>query len=85
MGVAESTKTEEEDRHYCTQKMALEKNGEKVVSAVLEREASLAVANYRTIRNVIESYVKVVNTMIMSSQSLMRSGRDERMLSNATS
>ena len=85
LGVAESTKSEEEDRHYCTSKMALEKNGEKVVSAVLEREASLAVANYRTIRNVIESYVKVVNTVIMSAQSLMRGNRDERMASNATS
>lgn len=78
LGVATTAKTENEDREYHERKMTLEKEGAKVVDAVLNREASFAISNYRRVRNVIEAYISVVNTLIMSSQSLLKNSERER-------
>jgi len=78
LGVATTAKTENEDREYHERKMILEKAGAKVVDAVLNREASFAISNYRRVRNIIEAYISVVNTLIMSAQSLLKNSERER-------
>ena len=78
LGVATTAKTENEDREYHERKMILEKEGAKVVDAVLNREASFAISNYRRVRNIIEAYISVVNTLIMSAQSLLKNSERER-------
>lgn len=81
-GIAESAKTENEDRFYNDRKNTIEKEGGKIVSAVLDREASLSVSNYRRVRNVIESYISVAETCIISSQCLLKGQQQERISSN---
>jgi len=82
LGVATTAKTENEDREYHERKMILEKAGAKVVDAVLNREASFAISNYRRVRNIIEAYISVVNTLIMSAQSLLKNSERERQNTN---
>jgi hypothetical protein len=82
LGVATTAKTENEDREYHERKMTLEKEGAKVVDAVLNREASFAISNYRRVRNIIEAYISVVNTLIMSAQSLLKNSERERQNTN---
>lgn len=84
-GVAESAKTENEDRYYNNKKNEIEKEGGKIVSAVLDREASLAVSNYRRVRNVLESYISVCETCIISCQCLLKGQQTERIASNIAS
>jgi hypothetical protein len=81
-GVADSAKTENEDRFYNNKKNEIEKEGGKVVSAALDREASLNVANFRRVRNVIESYISLAETCIISSQCLLKGQQQERLASN---
>jgi hypothetical protein len=78
LGVATSAKTENEDRFYNSRKIEIEKEGGKFTSASVDREASLSVANFRRVRNSIEAYVSVINTLIMSSQSLLKNSERER-------
>lgn len=78
LGVATSAKTENEDRFYNARKIEIENAGEKFTSAAVDREASLAVANYRRVRNSVEAYVSVLNTLIMSAQSLLKNSERER-------
>lgn len=81
-GVAESAKTENEDRYYNNKKNEIEKEGGKIVSAVLDREASASVAYYRRVRNVVESYISSSEICIISSQCLLKGQQQERISSN---
>ena len=83
-GVAMSAKQENEDRTYNDIKIAILKEDGKVVSAALDREASLAVANYRRVRNVIESYISVCETCIISCQCLLKGQQSERVATHAS-
>jgi hypothetical protein len=78
LGVAVSVKTENEDRFYNVRKIEIENAGEKFTSAAVDREASLAVANFRRVRNSLQAYVDVVTTLIMSAQSLLKNTERER-------
>ena len=77
LGLAESAKTENEDRYFFQRKIEIEKEGGKVVAAVLDREASCEIANYRRIRNAVEAYVEVVKTAITSAQSILKNTEKE--------
>jgi hypothetical protein len=55
---AEAKKLNEELQAYVSMKRDLESKGEKVVAASLEKESSLAVADFRRIRAILEGYVE---------------------------
>lgn len=73
MAIAVTEKDNRELRAYHAKKMALEKAGEKFTSAATEKEASLEVAAYRRIRNIIEAYVESLEKAIGIGQSLLKS------------
>jgi hypothetical protein len=67
--VAMAIKENEELRHYIEEKGELESKGEKVVATSLEKSASLKVAYFRKVRNVLEGYVGVSEKIITTAQS----------------
>lgn len=56
--MAEAKKLNEELQAYVSMKRELENKGEKVVATSLEKEASLAVAEFRRVRAILEGYVE---------------------------
>ena len=72
--IALSIKQNKEDIYYVQRKSEIVKglDGKKFVSAPLDREASAYVATYRTIRNLLESYVQSCNQAILSCQSILK-------------
>lgn len=70
--MAEATKLNEELKQYVIMKRDLENKGEKVVAANLERESSLAVANYRRIRAILEGYVLSCEKCIITAQTQLK-------------
>jgi len=70
--IAEATKLNEELRHYVTMKRELESKGEKVVATNLDKEASLAVANFRRIRAILEGYVLSSEKIIITCQTQLK-------------
>jgi len=72
--IALSIKQNKEDIYYVQRKSEIVKglDGKKFVSAPLDREASAHVATYRTIRNLLESYVQSCNQAILSCQSILK-------------
>ena len=77
--IAQATKLNEELKQYVEKKRDLENTGEKVVASHLEKESSLAVANYRRIRAILEGYVLASEKMIITCQTqLKRLQKDEK-------
>jgi len=70
--MAEATKLNEELKQYVTLKREVEAKGDKVVSASLERESSLAVANFRRIRAILEGYVLTTEKIIITCQTQLK-------------
>jgi len=70
--LAEAHKLNEENREYVNRKETIEKTGAKVISAAIEKEASLAVANFRRIRNILEGYVLSCEKGIVTCQTQMK-------------
>jgi len=69
---AEAKKLNEELGAYVTMKRDLESKGEKVVAASLDKEASLAVADFRRIRAILEGYVEACAKGIGSCQTQLK-------------
>jgi len=69
---AEAKKLNEELQAYVTAKRELEAKGEKVVAASLEKESSLAVADYRRIRAILEGYVESCAKAIGTCQTQLK-------------
>jgi len=76
--IAEATKLNEELKQYVTLKRDLESKGEKVVATSLDKEASLAVANYRRIRAILEGYVLSSEKIIATCQSQLKRMSESR-------
>ncbi len=70
--LATAVKENEEIHRFIEEKNELESKGEKVVVASLEKSASLKVANYRKIRNLLEGYVGVSEKIIATAQSQLK-------------
>lgn len=70
--MAEAKKRNEELCTYVTLKRELESKGDKVVATSLEKEASLAVADFRRIRAVLEGYVEACAKAIGTCQTQLR-------------
>lgn len=69
---AEAKKLNEELQAYVTLKRELENKGEKVVAASLEKESSLAVADFRRIRAILEGYVEACSKCIGTCQTQLK-------------
>jgi len=69
---AEAKKLNEELSAYVSMKRELESKGEKVVAASLDKEASLAVAEYRRVRAILEGYVEACSRAISSCQAQLK-------------
>lgn len=70
--IAETIKSTEELRVYTRRKEEIEMTDAKFTSAAVEREASLAVASYRRIRNIFEAYLEASERGIQSVQSVLK-------------
>lgn len=70
--MAEAKKLNEELQAYVSMKRELESKGEKVVAASLEKESSLAVADFRRIRAVLEGYVEACAKAIGTCQTQLK-------------
>ena len=70
--MAEAIKLNEELQAYVSLKKELETKGEKVVATSLEKESSLAVADFRRIRAVLEGYVESCAKAIGTCQTQLR-------------
>jgi len=69
---AEAKKLNEELQAYVSMKRELEAKGEKVVAASLEKESSLAVAEFRRIRAILEGYVEACAKAIGTCQTQLK-------------
>lgn len=77
--MAQAIKLNEELKQYVEKKRDLENEGTKVVASHLEKESSLAVADYRRIRAILEGYVLASEKMIITCQTqLKRLQKDEK-------
>lgn len=70
--IAESVKLNQELQAYVAMKRELETKGEKVVAASLEKESSLAVADFRRIRAILEGYVEACAKGIGTCQTQLK-------------
>jgi hypothetical protein len=70
--VSMAIKENEELRYYIAEKGELESKGEKVVATTLEKSASLKVAQFRQVRNVLEGYTGVAEKIIATTQSQLK-------------
>lgn len=70
--MAESTKLNEELKKYVDLKRETENKGEKVVATNLEKESSLAVADFRRVRAIFEGYVEASAKAIASCQTQLK-------------
>lgn len=80
LALAETEKKNREIRHYNTLRIQYENEGKKFSSAPTEREASVAVAEYRRIRNIIKGYTEACQTGISTLQSILKSILEEMKL-----
>jgi len=65
-------KENSELRYYVEKKRELENKGEKIVATSLDKEASLAVANFRRIRAILEGYVLSSEKIIITAQTQLK-------------
>jgi hypothetical protein len=70
--MAEAKKLNEELQAYVSMKRDLESKGEKVVAASLDKEASLAVADFRRVRAILEGYVEACSKAIGTCQTQLK-------------
>jgi len=70
--IAETEKKNRETRAYETLRIDTENAGNKFVSSVAEKQASLEVANYRRIRNIIQGYISACEKAISTLQSVLK-------------
>lgn len=71
LAIAETEKKNREIRFYCKLRIETEKT-KKFVNAVGEKEASVAVAEYRRIRNLIQGYMEACQVGISTLQSILK-------------
>ena len=72
LSIAITEKNNRETRAYDTLRIEIENAGGKFTSASVEKQASLTVASYRRIRNIIEGYMNGCEKMIVSLQSTLK-------------
>jgi len=70
--IAITEKNNRETKAYDTLRIEIENAGGKFTSASVEKQASLTVASYRRIRNIIEGYMNGCEKMIVSLQSTLK-------------
>ncbi len=70
LAIATTEKKNAEVKYYVNLKT--EAVDKKFVATVADKEASLAVADYRRIRNVVEGYVEACNKAISTLQSVLK-------------
>jgi hypothetical protein len=70
--MAEAKKLNAELGAYVTLKRELESKGEKVVATSLEKESSLAVADFRRTRAILEGYVEACSKAIGTCQAQLK-------------
>jgi hypothetical protein len=70
--MAEAKKLNEELQAYVSIKRELENKGEKVVSASIEKESSLAVSDFRRVRAILEGYVEACSKAIGTCQTQLK-------------
>ena len=71
-GIADSEYRSRDDRYYNEKKIQAEADGVKFTDATTKKEASLAVAEYRRIRNITEAYSDACNKRITVLQSILK-------------
>ena len=81
LAVASSEKENKEVRAYTVLRTEIENAGGKFVSAQADKQASLQVANYRRIRNIIEGYVNATEKAISTLQSVLKYLSEEQKMS----
>ncbi len=72
LAIAESEKKNREIRFYSSLRIETENSGKKFVSAVGEKEAAVAVAEYRRVRNIIKAYMESAQAGISTLQSILK-------------
>lgn len=72
LAIAETEKKNREVRYYEKLRIDKENAGTKFVSAPAEKEASVHVAAYRRIRNIIEAYTLAADKHINTLQSILK-------------
>jgi len=72
LGVAETEYRNREVRYYNQLKIEAESEGKKFVSGQADREASLHVAEYRRIRNILLAYKESSDKRIITLQSILK-------------
>ena len=72
LSVAMTEKMNREIREYNRIRIEAENAEKKVTSAVMEQQASVFVANYRRIRNIIDGYVNGCEKQISALQSTLK-------------
>lgn len=77
LSIARTEKENREMEFFVNRKIEVEKKGDKFVSTAADKEASLHVANYRRIRNILEGYIEASKMVIMTCQSILKSMSDE--------
>jgi len=70
--IVEALKTNVELAFYVEKKRELEAKDSKFVSAAVEREASLSIAEYRRIEHIFEAYLSSTLQGIQSIQSILK-------------
>jgi len=72
LGIAETEYRNREVRYYAEAKIKAEAESKKFVSAQTDREASLHVAEYRRIRNIVQAYESGCSRRITVLQSILK-------------
>ena len=79
LAIANTEKKNREMRQYDQLRIDTENAGTKFVAQTADRQASLYVASYRRVRNIIEAYTNAVEKAISSLQSILKYMATERM------
>ena len=80
LAIAETEKKNREIRFYSGLRIETEKT-KKFVNAIGEKEASVAVAEYRRVRNIIQGYMEACQVGISTLQSILKAIIEEMKLS----
>lgn len=72
LSTAITEKKNREERYYDSYRIEIENKGEKFTSAIGERKASLFIAEYRRIRNILQGYVNSCEKGISTLQSMLK-------------
>ena len=72
LGIAETEYKNRDVKYYEQKKIECEAEGKKFVSGATEKEASLRVAEYRRIRNIVQAYEQSCSKRIVVLQSILK-------------